>query len=69
MFTEAEIEIIESQKGLFDQGSYLKASGRILKPIRERYDENERGIKECFCSKVRRKIWLKDFFEWYEANK
>ena len=23
--------------------------------------------KECFCSMVRRKVWLKDFIQWYEG--
>jgi hypothetical protein len=24
--------------------------------------------KECFCSMVRRKVWLKDFIQWYEGT-
>jgi hypothetical protein len=24
--------------------------------------------KECFCSQIRRKIWYKDFTNWYEGN-
>ena len=23
--------------------------------------------KECFCASVRRKVWLKDFTQWYEG--
>lgn len=23
--------------------------------------------KECFCASVRRKVWLKDFRQWYEG--
>jgi hypothetical protein len=24
--------------------------------------------RECFCSQIRRKIWYKDFTNWYESN-
>ena len=31
---------------------------------------NETGQpdRECFCSQLRRKIWYKEFINWYEGN-
>lgn len=61
MFTAIEIEQIEKHKG-----NYSKVAYKALKAIRERYDEQERSNKDCGCSMAKRKIWITDFFEWYE---
>lgn len=61
MFTAIEIEQIEKHKG-----SYSKVAYKALKAIRERYDEQEKENEDCGCSMANRKIWITDFFEWYE---
>jgi len=64
MFTETQIEQIEKFKG-----DYSKVAYKHLKSIREMYDEDERLNKDCGCSMAKRKIWIKDFYEWYGQQK
>jgi hypothetical protein len=37
-----------------------------LQEIREKYTGQSEEY-QCFCKKTARKIWLKDFYEWYDA--
>jgi len=64
MFTETQVEIIEKFKG-----DYTKVAYRHLKSIREMYDEKEKENKDCGCSMAKRKIWITDFYNWYELQK
>ena len=65
MFTEAEQVIIQEVFSLAEKEQSYKIHLLKLKPIKVRVT----GIpdKECFCGGVRRKIWLKDFKQWYET--
>ena len=65
MFTEAEQVIIQQVFSLPEKEQSYKIHLLKLKPIKVRVT----GIpdKECFCGGVRRKIWLKDFRQWYET--
>lgn len=61
MFTEAEIDVIDRFKKDFSKVAYNQ-----LKKIKERYDQTELQNKDCGCSMSRRKIWITNFYEWYE---
>ncbi len=65
MFTEAEQVIIEYVFSLPEKEQSYKINLIKLKPIKVRLTGTI--DKECFCSSVRRKIWLKDFKQWYET--
>jgi len=64
MFTEAELDIINRFRGDFTKVAYNQ-----LKAIKGKYDEEERKNKDCGCSMSRRKIWITNFYEWYEVNR
>jgi hypothetical protein len=64
MFTEAEQVIIQQVFSLAEKEQSYKIHLIKLKAIKDRLLGYE---KECFCSSVRRKIWLKDFKQWYET--
>ncbi len=42
------------------------ALGVQLYKIRVKYDGPQ--PRECFCASVRRKVWYKDFMNWYEKS-
>ena len=65
MFTEAEQVIIEQVFSLPEKEQSYKIHLLKLKPIKVRVTNTP--DKECFCGGVRRKIWLKDFKQWYET--
>jgi len=64
MFTEAEQVIIQYVFSLPEKEQSYKTHLLKLKAIKDRLLGYE---KECFCGSVRRKIWLKDFKQWYET--
>lgn len=64
MFTEAEQVIIEYVFSLPEKEQSYKTHLLKLKAIKDSLLGYE---KECFCVSVRRKIWLKDFKQWYET--
>ena len=64
MFTEAEQVIIEYVFSLPEKEQSYQTHLLKLKAIKDILLGYE---KECFCSSVRRKIWLKDFKQWYET--
>lgn len=66
MFTQTEIELVDSIEKLAENERYSKYSLHQLTKIREKYDG--RQPRECFCSVVRRKVWSKDFMVWYEKS-
>lgn len=63
MFTEAEQITIEGLKG-----QESKAAAKELSKIWDKYQGTDNS-KNCFCSFHRRKAFIKNFYEWYEANK
>jgi len=65
MFTEAEQVIIEYVFSLPEKEQSYKIHLLKLKAIKVRLTNTP--DKECFCGSVRRKIWLKDFKQWYET--
>jgi hypothetical protein len=65
MFTEAEQVIIEEVASLPEKEQSYKINLIKLKAIKFRVTGTPE--KECFCSSVRRKIWYKDFRQWYET--
>jgi hypothetical protein len=66
MFGQDELEYIESLKTANESTRTAKVTLNRLKAIKTRIT-NEVD-KECFCSSVRRKIWYKNFIEWYEST-
>jgi len=64
MFTEAEQVIIQQVFNLPEKEQSYKTHLLKLKAIKDSLLGYE---KECFCGSVRRKIWLKDFKQWYET--
>jgi len=64
MFTEAEQVIIQQVFNLPEKEQSYKIHLLKLKHIKDSLLGYE---KECFCGSVRRKIWLKDFKQWYET--
>jgi len=65
MFTEAEQVIIQQVFNLPEIEQSYKIHLLKLKAIKVRLTATP--DKECFCGSVRRKIWLKDFKQWYET--
>lgn len=65
MFEQDELEYIESIKIADSTIQTAKLTCKKLDAIYSRVN----GIKskDCFCSMVRRKIFIKDFFIWYEG--
>jgi hypothetical protein len=66
MFGQDERLFIESLKTANESTRTAKVTLNRLKAIKTRIT-NEVD-KECFCSSVRRKIWYKNFMEWYEST-
>jgi hypothetical protein len=65
MFTEAEITYIEKIKSLPEQSRYSKAVAKEFQKIRNRVLNGSEN--NCMCGMVYRKIYIKDFLEWYEG--
>ena len=63
--TQTELEYIATVIAMDDAHRFTKKALLLLKGIKERVT----GVtdRECFCSMVRRKIWYKDFINWYES--
>ena len=61
MFTTAEKELVETWRGHIS-----KAAVQNLKPIKVKY--TGQPDNECGCSSARRKVWLTDFFNWYDGQ-
>jgi hypothetical protein len=59
---QSDIEMIEAL-----QTSTNKVDLITLQEIYNKYTGLKK--KDCFCSIVRRKVWMKHFLEWYHNNK
>ena len=65
MLEQVDHELIQKIISLPDNLKTIKANVLQLKKIKDKVTNTYE--KECFCSSVRRKIWYKDFRQWYEA--
>jgi hypothetical protein len=65
MFAQTEIELIEKLRDADPIIKSAKTSCIKLSAIRIRVTGEKE--KECFCSQVRRRIWIKDFYNWYDS--
>ena len=63
--TQTELEYIAQVIAMDDAHRFSKKALLPLKKIKERVEG--KPDRECFCSMVRRKIWYKDFINWYES--
>jgi hypothetical protein len=63
--TQTEHEYIATVIAMDDAHKYSKKALNPLKRIKERI--TAKPDRECFCSMIRRKIWYKDFINWYES--
>lgn len=63
--TQEELEYITTVIAMDDAHRFSKKALNPLKRIKERI--TGKHDRECFCSMVRRKIWYKDFIDWYES--
>ena len=66
MFEQAEIDKVDSIQAMPDVLRYSKHSCVALMAIKVKYDGKQ--PRECFCASVRRKVWCKDFMNWYEKS-
>lgn len=66
MFTEAEISYIESVKSLPETARYSKKVAKEFQKIRNRVLNGSEN--NCMCGMVYRKIYIKDFLEFYERH-
>ena len=66
MFSEAEVKYINQIVTSSDASKYAKITLISLYKI---YDKHTGEITtDCFCARTVRKIYYKQFIEWYEAN-
>jgi len=61
-----QIDYITAVKAMDDAERYSKKTLNMLKRIK--VSETGQPDRECFCSQLRRKIWYKEFINWYEGN-
>lgn len=61
-----EIEAFEQLKDEFNQGKVSKITIIGVRDIYNKYADRE--VKYCMCSSVQRRIYAKDFIEWYEER-
>jgi hypothetical protein len=66
MFEQVEREVINEIALSQDVVKYSKVSLNKLKKIKEL--KTGKKENECFCSNVRRRVWFKDFIQWFESN-
>jgi hypothetical protein len=66
MFEQIEREVINEIALSQDVVKYSKVSLNKLKKIKEL--KTGKKENECFCSNVRRRVWFKDFIQWFESN-
>ena len=65
MLEQTDIQFIDSILNLPEEKVLTKRSLIQLQQVKNRVTGQR--DKECFCASVRRKVWLKDFTQWYEG--
>ena len=61
-----EISLFEQLKDEFNSGKVNKVTIVRVREIYNKYAE--RPVTYCMCSSVQRRIYAKDFIEWYEGQ-
>lgn len=65
MLEQTDIQLIDSILNLSEDKILTKSSLIKLQQIKNRVTGSK--DRECFCALVRRKVWFKDFTQWYEG--
>ena len=66
MLEQTDIQLIKDVLEQPEEVLMAKYSLKTLQNIRKRITGKKDG--ECFCSHIRRKVWIKEFRTWYEAH-
>lgn len=61
-----EVSLFEQLKDEFNAGKVNKVTIVRVKDIYNKY--SERKVTYCMCSSVQRRIYAKDFLDWYEGR-
>ena len=61
-----EVSIIEQLKDEFNAGKVNKVTIVRVKDVYNKY--SDRQVTYCMCSSVQRRIYAKDFLDWYEGR-
>jgi hypothetical protein len=61
-----EIELFEQLKDEFNAGKVNKVTIVRVKEVYNKY--SDRQVTYCMCSSVQRRIYAKDFLDWYEGR-
>jgi hypothetical protein len=61
-----EIDLFEQLKDEFNSGKVNKVTIVRVRDIYNKYADRE--VNYCMCSSVQRRIYAKDFIEWYEER-
>jgi hypothetical protein len=65
MLEETDIQLIDILLNQTEDKILTKSTLIKLQQVKNKATGSK--DKECFCSMVRRKVWLKDFLTWYEG--
>jgi len=65
MLEQTDLQLVQSIISLPNDAILKKSNLKKLQNIKNKATQSK--DKECFCASVRRKVWLKDFLQWYEA--
>jgi hypothetical protein len=60
-----EVSLFEQLKDEFNSGKVNKVTIVRVRDVYNKYVE--RQVTYCMCSSVQRRIYAKDFLEWYEG--
>jgi hypothetical protein len=61
-----EVSLFEQLKDEFNAGKVNKVTIVRVKEVYNKY--SERQVTYCMCSSVQRRIYAKDFLDWYEGR-
>ena len=61
-----EVSLFEQLKDEFNAGKVNKVTIVRVKEVYNKY--SDRQVTYCMCSSVQRRIYAKDFIEWYEGR-
>ena len=63
---QEEVNILERLREQFNDGLIVKKTVIKARDIYNKYNEGEK-VTYCMCTSVRRKIYAKQFIDWYES--
>jgi hypothetical protein len=61
-----EVSLFEQLKDEFNAGKVNKVTIVRVKEVYNKY--SDRQVTYCMCSSVQRRIYAKDFLDWYEGR-